>query len=81
MKTQPVAIDRPVQPEELKAQRRRAALRSDALYIVGAVLVAAGLGEVRFFLAPIALGLSCLIFPVLELATGFIRGLRLLPRR
>lgn len=76
MSTQPVPIARPVQPEELKAQRKRAALRSDLLYWSGVVLVAAGLGWIRHYLAPIALGVFCLLFPVLELTTGFIRGLR-----
>jgi hypothetical protein len=52
------------------------ARRSDAFYIAGAVLVAAGLGWIRIYLAPIALGCFCLLFPLLELTTGFIRGLR-----
>ena len=77
MSTQPVSITRPQNPaEELKAQQRRAARRSDALYWAGVVLVACGLGFIRFYLAPITIGFFCLVFPMLELATGFIRGLR-----
>ena len=72
----PVPINRQQQTDELKAKQKRAAQRSDALYIAGAVLIAAGLGWIRLYLAPIALGVFCLVFPVLELATGFIRGLR-----
>jgi hypothetical protein len=75
MSTQPISIDRPT-PAELRARRTRASRRSDALYIGGAILVAAGLGCIRFYLAPIALGAFCLVFPVLELVTGFLRGLR-----
>jgi len=60
-------------------QQRRAARRSDALYWAGVVLVACGLGEIRFYLAPIAIGFFCLVIPSLELAAGFIRGLRAAP--
>jgi hypothetical protein len=77
MSSQPIPIGtRQQQEAELLKKRRRSARRSDALYIAGAVLVAAGLGCIRFYLAPIALGVFCLILPGLELATGFIRGLR-----
>lgn len=80
MSAQPIPI-----AQQSRAAEERAALlkkqaehsrRSDLLYIAGAVLVAAGLGWIRLYLAPIALGCLCLVFPVLELATGFIRGLR-----
>jgi hypothetical protein len=74
--TQPVAINRQQQADELKLQLKRSARRSDALYISGAVLVAAGLGWIRLYLAPIALGAFCLVFPALELATSFVRSLR-----
>ena len=74
---QPVPISQPTtQAEDAKIQRRRAERRSDALYVAGGVLISAGLGFVRFYLAPIALGVFCLVFPALELTTGFIRGLR-----
>jgi hypothetical protein len=77
MSTQPVSISQPTtQAEDAKIQRQRAERRSDALYIAGGVLISAGLGFVRFYLAPIALGIFCLVFPALELITGFIRVLR-----
>jgi len=76
MNVQPITVNRQQQTEELKAKQKRAGQRSDALYIAGAVLIAAGLGWIRICLAPITLGVFCLVFPVLELATGFIRGLR-----
>lgn len=76
MSTQPVPINHLRQSDEMKAKQKRAARRSDALYVAGAVLVAAGLGCIRLYLAPIALGAFCLLLPLLELATGFIRGLR-----
>jgi hypothetical protein len=78
MSSQPIPIgsNRQQHETELLKKRERAARRSDTLYIAGAVLVAAGLGLIRIYLAPIALGVFCLILPGLELATGFIRGLR-----
>jgi hypothetical protein len=76
MSSQPVSINRQQQTEELKAKRQRAERRSDALYVAGAVLMSAGLGWIRIYLALIALGIFCLVFPALELITGFIRGLR-----
>lgn len=78
MSSQPVPLDRAPRPKAIEQQKKAAAQerRSDALYIAGAVLVAAGLGCIRFYLAPIALGVFCLVLPLLELTTGFIRGLR-----
>jgi hypothetical protein len=77
MSTQPIPIaaNQQQQAAALLKKQQRSARRSDALYVAGALLVAAGLGCIRFYLAPIALGVFCLIFPGLELATGFIRGL------
>jgi hypothetical protein len=34
------------------------------------------LGEIRFYLAPIAAGCFAMLLPILELTTGFVRGLR-----
>jgi hypothetical protein len=62
--------------QEQVERRKKAEGRSDTLYIAGAILVAAGVGMIRFYLAPIALGFFCLLLPALELATGFVRGLR-----
>jgi hypothetical protein len=76
MSTQPVPINRQQQVDELKAKQKRAARRYDVLYWAGVVLVACGVGEIRFYLAPIAIGFFCLVIPSLELAAGFIRGLR-----
>jgi|HubBroStandDraft_6_1064221.scaffolds.fasta_scaffold00550_7 hypothetical protein len=78
MNTQPVPITRQ-QITELRAKQKRAEWHSDALYVAGAVLVAAGVGCIRSYLALIALGVFCLVFPSLQLVTSFIRGLRRLP--
>lgn len=66
--------------EEAAQAKRRSELRSDALYIVGAMLVTAGVAMVRVKLALMTAGAFCLLFPLLELATGFIRGLRIPPQ-
>jgi hypothetical protein len=51
---------------------------SDALYIVGAGLVCAGLAIDGRGVSPslIAAGCFCLLFPILELTLAFVRGLR-----
>lgn len=69
--------------EEIAQKKQRAERRSDVLYIIGAALVVAGIAMIRAKFALITAGAFCLIFPVLELTTGFIRGLRapLTPRR
>ncbi len=76
MSTRPI----PLNPQNLsEEQKKRQALqerRSDVLYIAGALLVAFGFGCIHHYLAPIAMGIFCLIFPLLELAKSFIRGLR-----
>ncbi len=77
MSAQPIPIDK----LQLEAKRRRAEIRSDALYVSGALMVSAGLGLIRVHFGLIAAGGFCLILPCLELATGFIRGLKApLPR-
>jgi predicted acyltransferase len=80
MSSQPTPITQHSRGEaeraELLKKQAAQARRSDGLYIAGAVLFAVGLGWIRIYLAPIALGCFCLLFPLLELATGFIRGLR-----
>jgi hypothetical protein len=73
MSAQPVPIDK--QQEEVK-RRRRAEFRSDALYVAGALLVTAGMAMIRIRWGFIAAGLFCMLLPLLELATGFIRGLK-----
>jgi hypothetical protein len=61
--------------EAAKAKRRNE-LRQDSLYIAGAVLVTIGVGMIRVKFALMTAGAFCLLFPLLEVASGFIRGLR-----
>jgi len=83
MSAQPIPIAAK-QQEEL-AKRRRAERRSDVLYVVGALMVTAGVSLFRIRWGLIAGGFFCMLLPMLELATGFIRGIRALrtttPRR
>ncbi len=72
MSAQPIPISK---LEELTKRKRAAELRSDVLYIAGAVMVTVGLGMLRIAAGLIAGGCFCLLLPCLELATGFIRGL------
>lgn len=88
MSAQPIQPIRPsvtperAKQEELAKKKRRSELRTDALYIVGALLVTAGIATLRISWGLIAAGFFCMLLPLLELATGFIRGLRIpLPRR
>lgn len=73
----------PAKPEKerLAELQRRREFRTDVLYIAGSSAVSMGLAMVRPYLGIIAIGLFCLLPPVLELASGFIRGLRPGPRR
>jgi hypothetical protein len=48
----------------------------DVLYITGAVLVSLGLGIVRPPYGLISAGIFLLLVPLLELVSGFLRGLR-----
>jgi hypothetical protein len=73
MSSQPLPMDR-------AAQQKRAARRSDALYVAGAVLVTVGVGMFRIRLGMIVAGGFCLLLPLLEISGSFIRGLRT-PRR
>jgi hypothetical protein len=75
MSTQPIPFEKPT-PAELLQAKKRAEKRSDVLYIVGAALISIGLGTVHSYLAPIAAGFFTMLPPLLELAAGFIRGLR-----
>lgn len=67
--------------EAQKLQLKRQARRSDLLYIAGAALVTAGVGLVKLKFAPIAAGAFCLLPPLLELAIGFVRGVRATAKR
>lgn len=76
MSSSPVPINRQ-QREQLEAKARaRSSWRADALYICGAALVSAGVGLVKVQFGLIAAGGFCLLLPVLELTSSFIRGLR-----
>ena len=85
MSAKPISIsdlDRQRGKEEILKAKRRAEFRSDALYVAGAVLVTTGVSMVRIRWGLIAAGFFCMLLPLLELATGFIRGLRnVQPRR
>lgn len=74
MSAQPIPITK---QEELAKKKRRAEFRSDALYVAGAVLVTTGVCNLRLSWGLIAGGSFCMLIPLLELATGFIRGLRM----
>lgn len=80
MSTQPI---RPLptpersKAEEIAKKKRRAEIRTDALYVAGALLVTAGVAKIRPSWGLIAAGFFCMLLPLLELATGFIRGLRM----
>jgi len=66
----------PPTPKQIEQAKRRKSFRDDVLYYAGAVLVTLGLGEIRIYLAPIALGCFCLLTPLLGLAQSFLRGIR-----
>lgn len=69
-------LDRERKANEVKAREKRHARRADALYVAGAALVTLGAGMIRFYLAPIAAGCFCLVFPAIDLLLGFSRGAR-----
>lgn len=73
MSAQPISIAR---QEELAKEQKRASLRSDVLYVSGAALVTAGVAMIRVKFALMTAGAFCLLLPMLELAAGFLRGLR-----
>jgi hypothetical protein len=73
MSSSPVPINQQKREQQARA---RASWRADALYICGAALVATGLGLVKVRFGLIASGGFCLLLPVLELTSSFIRGLR-----
>jgi hypothetical protein len=73
MSSSPVPINRQTREQQARA---RASWRADALYVCGAALVATGLGLVKIRFGLIAAGGFCLLLPVLELTSSFIRGLR-----
>jgi hypothetical protein len=76
MSSNPVPINRQ-QREQLDAKaRKRASWRADALYVCGAALVTSGVGLAKIKFGLIAAGGFCLLLPVLELTSSFIRGLR-----
>jgi hypothetical protein len=77
MSAQPIPITK---QEELAQKKRRAEFRSDALYIAGSLLVTAGVSLVHISWGLVTGGCFCMLLPLLELATGFIRGLKT-PRR
>lgn len=74
-----LAIAERRKPEEVAAEQLRRDMRSDALYIVGAVLVVTGIAMLHGGLpyATVAAGAFCLLLPCSEILMSFIRGLRL----
>jgi UPF0716 family protein affecting phage T7 exclusion len=77
MSTQPLQMPK-TQAQE--AERRKAGRRSDRMYFSGAALVTAGAALFRVHYGLIAAGLFLLLPPMLELASSFLRGLRLRSR-
>lgn len=75
MSTQPV-VPITQNKEQREQARRRAEIRSDVLYATGGVLVSIGLGMIRVRYGLIAAGGFCLLAPLLELASAFLKGLR-----
>jgi hypothetical protein len=73
MSSNPLPIDRHTREQQARA---RASWRADALYVCGAAMVSAGVGLVKVEFGLIAAGGFCLLLPVLELTSSFIRGLR-----
>jgi hypothetical protein len=71
----PTPISQP-EREKLAIAAKRKDQRSDILYYAGSALVAVGLGTIRIGFGLIAAGAFCLLPPVLELASGFLKGLR-----
>lgn len=71
----------PPTPGQIEQAKRRASRRDDGLYIAGAIFVTLGLGLIRLYLAPIALGCFCLLTPLLGLTQSFLRGVRAGVRR
>lgn len=77
MSTQPLQMPaaRPTK-EDLAKAKRRSEFRNDALYVAGALLVTAGVSLVHISWGLMAGGFFCMLLPLLELASGFIRGVR-----
>jgi hypothetical protein len=75
MSSSPFKVPKAPNAQQQAAQQKHSRT-ADVLYIVGACLVTIGVGlhAVRFGL--IAAGTFCLLLPALELAAGFISGLR-----
>jgi hypothetical protein len=74
-----LAIAESRKSEGIAAEQRRRDMRSDCLYIAGAVLVVTGIAMLHGGrpYATIAAGAFCLLLPCSEILMSFIRGLRL----
>jgi hypothetical protein len=70
------AIPKLPERERILAETKRHNAHSDALYVGGALLVSLGIGMIRIRYGVIAAGVLALIPPMLELASGFLKGLR-----
>ena len=78
----PVSIgDQDQRAQRLREQHERQAQRSDALYVAGAAFVSVGVGFYSWKISLVVVGMFCLLPPVLELASGFLKGMRYTPRR
>lgn len=74
MSTQPIHITPEVKEAQAKAKAHEN--QADWLYIAGGILVVVGIALHSIATALIVAGGFCLLCPMLELAAGFIRGLR-----
>jgi hypothetical protein len=81
MSTSPLPVRRMPDTAEQKQHRDRAALRSDAMYFAGAWLMSAGAWLFRHWVGLVVFGLFLALPPLLELASGFLKGLRSRPSR
>ena len=78
----PVSIgDQDQRAKRLRDQAECQARRSDALYVAGGACVTIGVGFFDWKISVIVAGLFCLLPPMLELASGFVKGLRATSRR
>jgi hypothetical protein len=73
MSAQP--MPRPVPEQEIE-RRKKHSNKADVLYVVGALLVTAGVSLIKVHYGLIVAGGFCMLMPLLELAVGFVRGIK-----
>lgn len=64
-------------PESTPPKKARLKLdKSDGLYLSGALLIVGGIALHSMGHALVAAGCFCLVFPICELASSFVKGVR-----